>query len=186
VTVNQFAPPGVLIDGDLQILQFRGPTGAYLEPPTGKASFDLLKMAREGLMLPLRATIQRAKRDNETARQENISIKQDGQTRGVNVEVVPLKNLKDRCFLVLFEEWEKAPPNSGGATTTRSFRTVKPRRLVSRKEESTRVANLERDLSDTRDYLQSVQEHQEAANEELQASNSWKPRRKSSSRRTRS
>ena len=33
----------------MQILQFRGPTGAYLEPPTGKASFDVLKMAREGL-----------------------------------------------------------------------------------------------------------------------------------------
>src|SRR6185312_2590840 len=37
VTVNHFAPPGVLVNADLQILQFRGPTGAYLEPPTGKA-----------------------------------------------------------------------------------------------------------------------------------------------------
>ncbi len=52
VTVNQFAPPAVLINADLQILQFRGPTGPFLEPPTGKATFDLLKMAREGLMLP--------------------------------------------------------------------------------------------------------------------------------------
>ncbi len=34
VTVNQFAPPAVLINAELQILQFRGPTGAYLEPPT--------------------------------------------------------------------------------------------------------------------------------------------------------
>ena len=40
VTVNQFAPPGVLINAELQILQFRGPTSAYLEPPTGKASFE--------------------------------------------------------------------------------------------------------------------------------------------------
>src|SRR4030095_11056135 len=51
VTVNQFAPPGVLINAELQILQFRGPTSAYLQPTTGKASFDVLKMAREGLML---------------------------------------------------------------------------------------------------------------------------------------
>src|ERR1019366_4590311 len=64
VIINQFAPPSVLIDADLQILQFRGPTGAYLEPPTGKASFDLLKMAREGLMLPLRATINQVKKEN--------------------------------------------------------------------------------------------------------------------------
>ena len=47
IMVSQFAPPGVLINAELQILQFRGATGAYLEPPTGKASFDLLKMARE-------------------------------------------------------------------------------------------------------------------------------------------
>ncbi|MEO6569043.1 MAG: chemotaxis protein CheB, partial [Opitutaceae bacterium] len=40
--VSQFAPPGVLIDAGLKVLQFRGATGAYLEPPVGKASFDLL------------------------------------------------------------------------------------------------------------------------------------------------
>ena len=72
VTINQFAPPSVLIDAGLQILQFRGATGAYLEPPTGKASFDLLKMAREGLLLPLRATINRARKENKTARTENV------------------------------------------------------------------------------------------------------------------
>src|SRR5437879_1617092 len=65
VMVNQFAPPGLLINAELQILQFRGPTSAYLEPPTGKASFDVLKMAREGLMLPLRAAINKARKENK-------------------------------------------------------------------------------------------------------------------------
>ena len=32
VALNQLAPPAVLINADLQILQFRGPTGAYLQP----------------------------------------------------------------------------------------------------------------------------------------------------------
>jgi two-component system CheB/CheR fusion protein len=169
VTVNQFAPPAVLIDADLQILQFRGPTGAFLEPPTGKASFDLLKMAREGLMLPLRAAINRAKQDNRTARVENVPMKQGGTVCGVNLEVVPLKNLKERCFLVLFEETGKgrgAVPASGNGEQSRAVP-----RSVSRKEESARVTSLECDLAETRDYLQSVQEYQEAANEELQAAN---------------
>jgi two-component system CheB/CheR fusion protein len=65
VTINQFAPPGVLINADFQILQFRGPTDAYLKPPTGKARFDLLTMARDGLMLPLRAVLNRAKKKIE-------------------------------------------------------------------------------------------------------------------------
>jgi len=168
VTVNQFAPPGVLINADLKILQFRGPTGAYLEPPTGKASFDLLRMARNGLMLPLRATINSARKENKTARMENVPISQNGKTLMVNVEVVPLKNLKEHCFLVMFEDSEKhgsaAPPEqpNGAAKTPRPVRA---------KEESGRVARLERDLAEARDYLQSIQEHQEATNEELQASN---------------
>ena len=79
VTINQFAPPGVLINEELQILQFRGPTSAYLEPPTGKATFDVLKMAREGLMLPLRAAINKAKEENRTAREENLRVQSEWQ-----------------------------------------------------------------------------------------------------------
>jgi two-component system CheB/CheR fusion protein len=74
VAVHQFAPPAVLINAGLQILQFRGPTAAYLEPPTGKASFDVLKMARAGLMMPLRSVINKAKKDNTTARKERVRI----------------------------------------------------------------------------------------------------------------
>jgi two-component system CheB/CheR fusion protein len=167
VTVNQFAPPAVLINADLQILQFRGPTSAYLEPPTGKASFDVLKMAREGLMLPLRAAINRAKKQNKTARKENVRVKQNGKTRTVNVEVIPLKNLRERCFLILFEDGEKVER----AVLKQPSGTVRTPRPTSKKEESRRIAELETDLSETRDYLQSIQEQHEAANEELQASN---------------
>ena len=58
----------MLVNAELQVLQFRGATGPYLEPPTGKASFDVLKMAREGLMLPLRTAINKAKKDEQAVR----------------------------------------------------------------------------------------------------------------------
>ena len=169
VTVNQFAPPSVLINADLQILQFRGPTGAFLEPPTGKASFDVLKMAREGLMLPLRAAINQAKKENKTARVEDVLVGSNGKTRRVNVEVVPLKNLKERCFLVLFEDAEKRGPAWPGPSSPGEPGSVV--RPVNKKEEASRAAGLERTLAETRDYLQSIQEQHEAANEELQSAN---------------
>ena len=34
--LNKFAPPGVLVSEELEILQFRGETGAYLEPAPGR------------------------------------------------------------------------------------------------------------------------------------------------------
>jgi two-component system CheB/CheR fusion protein len=163
VTLNQFAPPSVLIDDELHILQFRGSTGDYLEPPTGKASFDLLKMAREGLLLPLRATINRAKKENGTVRRENVPYQLAGESFTVNLEVVPLKNLKEPRYLVLFE--------NPAARASRAIPVEAPAAPPGRKDESSRVTGLERDLAEARDYLQSVQEHQEAANEELQASN---------------
>jgi two-component system CheB/CheR fusion protein len=173
VSVNQFAPPAVLINADLQILQFRGPTGAYLEPPTGKASFDVLKMARTGLMMPLRSAINKAKKENTTARKEHVRIEEDGKARVVNIEVIPLKNLRDRCFLVVFEDAAKA--GAAAATSRGTRRLVEaPRARVDRgprAAESRRIAALEAELAETRDYVQSIQEQHEAANEELQASN---------------
>ena len=169
ISVKQFAPPAVLINADLQILQFRGPTGAYLEPPTGKASFDLLKMARQGLVLPLRSVIRKAKRDNVTARKKHVRIEEDGKARTVNVVVIPLKNLPERCFLVVFEDADGVDPAAAAAREKR--RSVQSRTThAPRAAESRRNAALEAELAEMRDYAQSIQEQHEAANEELQAS----------------
>ncbi len=167
IAINQFAPPSVLVNAELQVVQFRGPTGAYLEPPAGKASFDVLKMAREGLMLPLRAAINQARKENKTARRDNVRLQQNGTTRSVNLEVIPLKNLRERCFLIVFEKADQtagarapeAPPRAGKAAK------------VTAKAELRRSTELETELAETREYLQSIQEQHEAANEELQAAN---------------
>jgi two-component system, chemotaxis family, CheB/CheR fusion protein len=170
VSVNQFAPPAVLINAELQILQFRGPTAAYLEPPTGNASFDLLKMARTGLMMPLRSAINKAKKENATARKENVRIEENGKARDVNIEVIPLKNLRERCFLVVFRD---ADPNGAARATSRGKRRSvhTSSAHAPRAAESRRNAALEAELAELRDYVQSIQEQHEAANEELQASN---------------
>ncbi|HYM80124.1 MAG TPA: chemotaxis protein CheB [Candidatus Limnocylindria bacterium] len=170
VTVTQFAPPGVLVNAELQVLQFRGATGAYLQPPAGKASFDVLKMAREGLMLPLRAAINQAKEENKPARKENVRVRQNGKTRTISVEVIPLKNLRERCFLILFEPTE-AGRNAGHAPSAEDAEPAVETALPSAEQESIRVAELETDLLEAREYLQSLQEQHEAATEELQASN---------------
>lgn len=180
ISVSRFAPPGVLINAELQVLQFRGTTSGYLEPPTGKASFDVLKMAREGLMLPLRTAINKAKRENKPVRRENVQLESHGRARTVTVQVIPLKNLREHCYLVLFEDEARAGRDAVGRDSVEpgiSLRRPEPGSTKSRpatsrptRKESRRRADLERELSETRDYLQSIQEQHEAANEDLQAS----------------
>ncbi len=159
ISVSRFAPPGVLIDAAGHVLQFRGATGAYLEAPSGKASFDVLKMAREGLMLPLRAALAKAKREQKPVRCEGVRV----AGRAIALQVIPLRNAKELCFLVLFEEAAQAahsPQPSLGTEVSHGTRGTAAKRN----------AELERELAETRDFLQSVQEQNEAATEELQAS----------------
>ena len=162
ISVSQFAPPGVIINAEGQVLQFRGSTGAYLEPPLGKASFDILKMAREGLILPLRAAITKAKREHKPVRRDDVRVRHDGGTRAIALQVIPLRNVKEPCFLILFEEAGTSPTGVAQVPTARA--------PANKREVATRVAELERELAETRDYLQSMQEQNEAATEELQAS----------------
>ncbi|HVE51678.1 MAG TPA: chemotaxis protein CheB [Casimicrobiaceae bacterium] len=187
LTVNEFAPPGVLINADLQIIQFRGSTSAYLDPPRGKASFDVLKMAREGLMLPLRAAITKAKKENKTVRKDNVRVGENESARSVDVQVVPLRNLKEPCYLILFEEVRRFAGDAvagrrqrgGGAeVSTKASKTFSAPSTASRaagerpgvRALRQRLAECERELAETRDYLQAVQQQHDAATEELQAS----------------
>src|ERR1051326_6920933 len=117
-------------------------------------------MAREGLMLPLRATLNKAKKLGKTVRKENVPVRQNGKPRMVTLTVVPLKNLPELWFVVLFDEEPRA---TGGS----SAKSAPPRA----RRTPVRDNRLERELSETRDYVQSLQEQHDAANEELQASN---------------
>jgi len=170
VTLNRCAPPGVLIDAELQILQFRGDTSAYLKPPVGAAVLNIVKMARDGLIQPLRAAINQAKKKNKVTRTENIPVNQNGRIRTVDVEIIPLKNLKERSYLILFEEVDEAGSAAPGAPPREQpGGTARAQRPTSNKEESRRIADLERELAEARDFAQAHQEQHEAANEELQA-----------------
>ena len=126
-------------------------------------------MAREGLMLPLRASINKAQKENKTVRKGNVRVNQNGSTRLVNLEVIPLKNLQERCFLVLFQHAEKSGSPASELPPKPAARRKTDRSAAG--EALRRVTELEAELAETRDYLQSIQDQYEGANEELQASN---------------
>jgi two-component system CheB/CheR fusion protein len=163
LSVMRFAPPGVIVNSDLLVMQFRGKTGAFLEPPTGKATFEVLKMAREGLMLPLRSALHQAMKEDVAVLKENVHLKRDGHTHRVNVEVIPLRNVRERAFLILFED----AVTGAREPAARPIRTTR----APTEGELSRITDLETELSETREYLQSMNEQVQTANEEFQAAN---------------
>ena len=58
-----YAPSGVIVNDNLEIVQFRGDANPYFQIPSGEANLKLLKMAREGLQADLNAAIKRSEKN---------------------------------------------------------------------------------------------------------------------------
>jgi two-component system CheB/CheR fusion protein len=56
--IEQYGPSGVVVDQDLEVLQFRGNTSPCLGPMPGAATLNLLKIARGDLQYELRSAVQ--------------------------------------------------------------------------------------------------------------------------------
>jgi two-component system CheB/CheR fusion protein len=163
--LTQFTLPGVVINKKLEVLQFRGRTGAFLEPPQGEPSLNLLKLARDGLASDLRRVIDKAARKGVRVRQEGLRVRQDGRELACAVEVLPLQGSPkaDPCFLVLFDP--------GAAYIDRPSQGTGKRRSVVGPKKRSELEELQRELAATRETLQTIIEEQEVTNEELRSAN---------------
>ncbi|WP_167760326.1 chemotaxis protein CheB [Paraburkholderia pallida] len=163
VALARYAPPGVLVNENLDILQFRGQTGPFLAPAPGEPSHNLLKMAREGLFVGLRAALAECQQQGVPVHRQGVRVRGEAAERETDLHVMPVKlpNAAERCYLISFAE-----PAHRSAPMPVAPSSAAP---ASRPDED--LASLRQELASTREYLQSVIEQQDAANEELKAGN---------------
>jgi two-component system CheB/CheR fusion protein len=174
--LDRYAPPGVVVNDSMEIVQYRGQTGAYLEPAPGEPQNNVMQMARDGLPLRLRATVGLAKRRGIAVRASGIEVEQEGSTRTCDVVVIPLAGLpeaREALYLILFEDSVPVPATKGGPRRKRV-----PQPETNAKRDRRRIPKLEEALAATKDYLRTIiAEHQRAnddlgtANEELVSGN---------------
>ena len=176
----EYASCGVLIDGNMDVVQFRGHTGRYLESASGKPSLNLFKLAREGLQIPLRAAILKAKKTRRTVKSETENARHNNQRIRVSITVIPVSppvagsrpkairagTSEEELFLVLFAE------GGEGDFSQKSLRIRGKKSSQGKSSESDGSAHdLQKELMETKAYLQTVMEDQESANEELKTAN---------------
>ncbi len=160
---NKYSPDSVLVDSELKILQFRGHTSPYLDPTPGDASLNLLRMAREGLVLPLRRVIKAAFESQHSVKERGVILERDGTQDEIVLEVTPVpgETPGEQYCLVVFKPGEQSRSNMRSLENSSSV-------LAS---EETHAAQLERELAETREYLRNLTEDYEAHAEELRAAN---------------
>lgn len=160
VVLTKFAQPGVVVNDELDILQFRGQTSPYLEVAPGNASLNLANMAPLNLLVELREAIQSIRLNNRPIHKRGIRIKRDGAFAEFDINVAPLKTGvgSQRFYLILFQSLpeDRGPEDAGD---------------VSAQADQLEVTRLVNELESTRRYLQSIIEAQEASNEELRSAN---------------
>jgi two-component system, chemotaxis family, CheB/CheR fusion protein len=170
--LTQFSPATAFINEDFEIIHTRGNVSRYLKLATGRASLNVLKMAREGILLDLRHALGKAKKDNAPVHKKHIQFKNENGNSGsasdirqVDIEVLPVNigNLKEKYFMIVFRD----------SLPIAAARRASVKKLPKKEAEahSSRIVKLEQELAATKEYLQAVIVTQEATNEELQSAN---------------
>src|SRR5882672_3565686 len=171
ILLTKYAPVAVVINDDMEVLESRGHVGLYLELAPGRASFNILKMAREGLLFDLQAAISDAKKEKESVpvRKENIQLERNGELKDVNLEITAFKVTSNggRHFLIMFEDARPA----GGANAAETGAGETKAGKGGKEKRSDQSSHLKKELAATKRFLHSIVEDKEASNEELQAAN---------------
>jgi two-component system CheB/CheR fusion protein len=163
--LDTYAPPGVLVAPDLSIVRYIGRTWPYIEPASGTASLNLYKNAHPDIVVELRAVVHNVGKSGSELRKDNVRLVVDGEQRRVDINVVPVSGsrVEDRHLLVMFEP--RPAPSAAPSVAVATERDDADTGLVARNTE------LEREITNTREYMQSIVEEQEATNEELRSAN---------------
>jgi two-component system CheB/CheR fusion protein len=171
ILLTKYAPVAVVINDDMEVLESRGHVGLYLELAPGRASFNVLRMAREGLLFDLQAAINEAKKQKEgvPVRKENVQIERDGEVKDVNLEIIAFRVISGsgRHFLIMFEDSRPAGRAELAETMAGEVKLGKG----GKEERRNQSSHLKQELAATKRYLHSIVEDKEANNEELQAAN---------------
>lgn len=164
ILLSQFVPASVIINYDLEILQFRGSTSLYLQHASGRASFNILKMVDIEITFELRNAIHHAIKTNQTVRKMGIEMnrnQKENTVQIVNIEVTPLEAEGEEPLLVVAFSGHQMELGEHSVQGTKSNSLAKDRR----------IKKLEEELAAARADMGSITQDQEAANEELQSAN---------------
>jgi two-component system CheB/CheR fusion protein len=158
--LDRFAPPHVLVNRDGDVAYFSSRTGRYLEPAAGVPTRQIFTMARKGLRLDLRTVFREVVETGRTVTRDNIAIDdEEGRVQLITLTVEPLENASgsEPMYLILFADQGPLLSREDAA-----LRSQAPHESA---------LQIERELRETRERLQSIIEEYETALEELKSSN---------------
>jgi two-component system CheB/CheR fusion protein len=155
--LDKYMPPCVVVNSHGQMVYIEGKTGQYLEMSTGQVNFDIMKVLKPGLKVPVHNAIRKVKSSGQPEKLKRIKIDLGENLNYVDIVVSPLKvdNQDSPLISIIFKEKE------GDAHVIDD----------SNYPEQSELLELEKELADKEEYLQNTIEELETTNEELKSAN---------------
>ena len=162
--LERFGPAFVVVTAEGEIAQYSTRIGRFLEPAPGMPSQNVLDMARRGLRIHLRAALKQAVETGRLSEKPDLSIGIPGEgNQPITLSVEPVREPgANTQYLVIFVEGRHEKSGSKPEASE----------VVHEAQPSFGSDHqLENELRDTREQLQSITEEHDTAVEELRSAN---------------
>ncbi|MCC8397687.1 hypothetical protein LJ656_34700 [Paraburkholderia sp. MMS20-SJTR3] len=180
IALARYAPSSVLCDDDLNIVEYRGDTSAFLVNPSGPPTSNLQRLARPEVFLAVNEAIRQVRQDGVAIRRTGLRMPGTNGPQTSNVEVHPVQmaGVEGRWFLIFFESGT-ADTNGLGARGQAPIKALLQQALARRlgrvaaKGDDPRdeeIARLVAELGAMRTQIRTMLEEHESAREELKSS----------------
>ena len=168
IVIQNYAPASVLVTELGDIINITGRTGKYLEPVSGKANWNVFAMLRDNLRIELPLAFKKVVKTFEPITLKNIKVDNYGKEIFVDVTLQQIEKpeiLKGKILIVFKDLPEMVEIQSGKSKTGNQKTNPKQKELEIELSQS-----LE-DLQTIREEMQTSQEELKSTNEELQSTN---------------
>ena len=160
ILLDEFAPKFAIVGDEFQVLSVSSGIAEYFEPNEGSFQNNIVKLVKQNLRSPLRASLNDARKQKRQINHHSSILKtsQGLQRVGITVQPMPQLGGHTSLFMVVFKDFgiiaddNQLPVGAGGVD------------LVV-------VDELERELASVREELDKSVQDLEASNEELKSSN---------------
>ena len=173
--LQEFSPPGVLVNEKGDIIYITGHTGKYLEPSAGKADMNIFAMLREELRNEFSAAFRQAILKKKTVMLQNIRLGVNEKEQNVNIKIrwidspEPIKGTVMVVFTDSPETGINKPPDIIKKKISGSGRQLELEEELLRVREENQFIHEE--MNTSQEELKSTNEELQSTNEELQSTN---------------
>ncbi|WP_310487298.1 PAS domain-containing protein, partial [Chamaesiphon sp. VAR_69_metabat_338] len=166
---DRYTPVGVVVDDKMQVLQLRGEIDRYLKLVAGVANLNLFNLVRSGLLVELRAAVDRARQTNLPVTKNGLHLQDSDRSSSFNLQVIPFKlpAAQSSRFLVLFEDAPLPAISRSEPIVSMPAGDIERENIRLQQELTTAVEG----LTATQASLRAVVQEQEYSNQDLKVAN---------------